>query len=137
MLGIAARHADIVGINGTLTAGAVDAEALQTMTAAAVDQKVEWVRDAAGRRMDDIEMSIRSFFVQVTKDRDSAADVLSRGLGFAPEDVLATPFALIGTTEQIVDDLLARRERWGFSYVLVGAADVDDFAPVVADLVGK
>jgi probable F420-dependent oxidoreductase len=137
MLGIAARHADIIGINGTLAAGAVDAEALQTMTAEAVDQKVGWVREAAGRRMDEIEMSIRSFFVQVTNDRSSAADVLSRGLGFEPDAVLATPFALIGTTDQIVDDLLLRRERWGFSYVLVGAADVDDFAPVVAELVGK
>jgi probable F420-dependent oxidoreductase len=137
MLGIAARHADIIGINGTLTAGAVDADALQTMTADAVDQKVGWVRDAAGRRMEEIEMSIRSFFVQVTRDRDAAADVLSRGLGFPPDAVLATPFALIGTTEQIIDDLLARRERWGFSYVLVGGADVDDFAPVVAELAGK
>jgi probable F420-dependent oxidoreductase len=137
MLGIAARYADIIGINGTLAAGAVDAEALQTMTAEAVDQKVGWVREAAGRRMDEIEMSIRSFFVQVTNDRGAAADVLSRGLGFEPEAVLATPFALIGTTDQIVDDLLLRRERWGFSYVLVGAADVDDFAPVVAELVGK
>jgi alkanesulfonate monooxygenase SsuD/methylene tetrahydromethanopterin reductase-like flavin-dependent oxidoreductase (luciferase family) len=107
------------------------------MTAAAVDQKVEWVREAAGRRMDEIEMSIRSFFVQVTKDRASAADAVARGLGFAAEAVLATPFALIGTAEQLVDDLLARRERWGFSYVIVGAADVDDFAPVVAELVGK
>jgi probable F420-dependent oxidoreductase len=137
MLGIAARHADIVGINGTLAAGAVDAEALQTMTAEAVDQKVGWVRQAAGPRMDEIEMSIRSFFVQVTNDRGSAADVLSRGLGFEPDAVLATPFALIGTTDQIIDDLLSRRDRWGFSYVLVGAADVDDFAPVVAELVGK
>jgi probable F420-dependent oxidoreductase len=137
MLGIAARHADIIGINGTLTAGTVDADALQTMTATAVDQKLGWVREAAGRRMDEIEMSIRSFFVQVTKDRNTAADVLASGLGFEREDVLATPFALIGTTGQIVDDLLARRDRWGFSYVLVGAADVDDFAPVVAELVGK
>jgi hypothetical protein len=87
--------------------------------------------------MDDIEMSIRSFFVQVTRDRNSAADVLSQGLGFERDDVLATPFALIGTTDQIVDDLLKRRDRWGFSYILVGAADVDDFAPVVAELVGK
>ncbi|MEY2433993.1 MAG: hypothetical protein QOC92_3718 [Acidimicrobiaceae bacterium] len=137
MLGIAARHADIVGINGTLTAGMVDAAALQTMTAGAVDQKVGWVKEAAGNRMDEIEMSIRSFFVQVTKDRSSAADVLSRGLGFEREDVLATPFALIGTAGQIVDDLLERRDRWGFSYVLVGAADVDDFAPIVAELAGK
>jgi hypothetical protein len=87
--------------------------------------------------MDEIEMSIRSFFVQITKDRDDAADALARGLGFAPDAVLATPFALIGTTDQIIDDLLARRERWGFSYILVGGADVDDFAPVVAELSGK
>jgi probable F420-dependent oxidoreductase len=137
MLGVAARHADIVGINGTMTAGTVGAEALGTMTGAAVDEKVGWVRDAAGARLDEIELSIRAVFVQVTEDRAAAADALSRGLGFAPDDVLVTPFVLIGTTDQIIDDLLERRERWGSSYVLVGAADVDDFAPVVAELHGK
>ena len=137
VLGIAARHADIVGINGTLASGAVDASVLRTMTAEAVDEKVGWVRTAAGPRVDEIEMSIRSFFVQITKDRVAAAEALAGGLGFPPEEVLATPFALIGTTDQIIDDLLARRDRWGFSYVLVGAADVDDFSPVVAELAGK
>jgi hypothetical protein len=33
--------------------------------------------------------------------------------------------------------LLARRERWGISYVIVGSDDVDSFAPVVAALAGK
>ena len=51
VLGIAAREADIVGINGTLTAGAVDPGALATMSAAAVDEKVAWVREAAGDRL--------------------------------------------------------------------------------------
>jgi hypothetical protein len=48
-----------------------------------------------------------------------------------------SPFALVGTTDQMIDDLLARRERWGFSYIIVGGEDVESFAPVVAALAGK
>jgi hypothetical protein len=48
-----------------------------------------------------------------------------------------SPFALVGPTSKIIDDLLERRERWGFSYVIVGAEDVESFAPVVAALNGK
>jgi hypothetical protein len=43
----------------------------------------------------------------------------------------------VGTTDQMIDDLLARRERWGFSYIIVGGEDVESFAPVVAALAGK
>ena len=50
--------------------------------------------------------------------------------------IAESPFALIGTPTQIVDDLRARRERWGFSYVIVGPAEIDDFAPVVQQLAG-
>ena len=48
-----------------------------------------------------------------------------------------TPFALVGPTSKLIENLLERRERWGFSYVIVGADDVDSFAPVVAALNGK
>ena len=48
----------------------------------------------------------------------------------------ASPFALVGPPEKLVDDLLERRERWGFSYVIVGQNDVEAFAPVVARLAG-
>jgi len=51
--------------------------------------------------------------------------------------VSSTPFALVGPPSKLVEDLLARRERWGFSYVIVGAEDVDTFAPVVAALAGS
>jgi hypothetical protein len=36
----------------------------------------------------------------------------------------------------MVEDLLRRRERWGFSYIVVGGDDVESFAPVVAELSG-
>ena len=54
-----------------------------------------------------------------------------------PALVAESPFALVGTPTQMIDDLLRRRERWGFSYVIVGAADVESFAPVVAELAGR
>ena len=136
VLSIAARHADIVGINGTMTAGAVGPEALASMTAAAVDEKVAIVVERAGERLAHIEMNVRAFFVSVTDDRRATAQAIAGSLTMPADDVLATPFALIGTQAQIIDDLRARRERWGFSYVIVGAEDIDTFAPVVAELAG-
>jgi probable F420-dependent oxidoreductase len=133
-LRIAAREADIVGVNATLTAGAISREALDSMSAEAVDAKVAIVREAAGGR--DIEMSVRTFFVAVTNDRNKAADDIAAMIGLQREAVLASPFALVGTARQIADDLLARRETWGFSYVLVGPENVEEFAPVVAELAG-
>ena len=54
-----------------------------------------------------------------------------------PAMIEETPFALVGTPEQMVDDLVARRDKWGFSYVIVGQEDLDSFAPVVSALSGR
>ena len=48
-----------------------------------------------------------------------------------------SPFALIGTPEQMIEDSLARPGEWGFSYLIVGADDIESFAPVVAALAGE
>ena len=53
-----------------------------------------------------------------------------------PEVALETPIAIVGTAEQMVDDLVARRERWQMSYVVVDDAAAEQFAPVVARLAG-
>lgn len=137
VLSYAARHADIVGINATMTAGHVGGEALSTMTAEAVDAKVDIVRQAAGARFDQIEMNIRTFLVNITDDRAAASQAIAEMVGFSAEQVTSTPFALVGPPSALVDDLLARRDRWGFSYIIVGQDDVDAFAPVVAELTGR
>jgi probable F420-dependent oxidoreductase len=136
VLSIAAREADIIGINGTLAAGAIGAEAIASMTAAAVDAKVDIVREAAGDRMSEIELNIRAFMVRVTDDRDAAIEQIAGFVQVDPALVVESPFALIGSPAQLVDELLRRRERWGFSYVIVGGDDVESFAPVVAELAG-
>jgi probable F420-dependent oxidoreductase len=138
VLRFAAREADIVGINATLTSGAVDGSTFASMTADAVDRKVDVVRDAATEagRLDDVEMNIRAFLVMVTDDVPSAVETLSQFTGAPAEVIEQSPFALVGPPERLIDLLRERRERWGFSYVIVGQDDVDAFAPVVAQLAG-
>ena len=137
VLSYAAREADIIGINGTLTAGVVGPEALETMTAESVDEKVAIVAAAGAHRINDIEMNIRTFFVKVTNDRAATVEGISSMFGVSKELIDASPFALIGSVEECIEQLLERRERWGFSYTIVGAENIDECAPIVAALRGK
>ena len=137
VLSYAAREADIIGINGTMTAGVVGPEALSTMTAESVDEKVAIVAAAGAHRINDIEMNIRTFFVKVTNDRAATVDGISSMFGVSKDMIDASPFALIGSVEECIEQLLERRERWGFGYTIVGAENIDECAPIVAALRGK
>jgi len=137
VLSIAAREADIVGINATMSAGVVGQHTFSTMTAESVDEKVAIVREAAGARFNDIEMNIRAFLVSITDDATQAASGIATMLGVEQQMVEQSPFALVGPTSKLIEDLLERRDRWGFTYIIVGAEDVDAFAPVVTALNGK
>ena len=136
VLRIAVREADIVGVNGSLHAGVVGPDALGTMTMEAVTERVGWVREFAGARIDEIELNIRAFFVSVTEDRASVVDGIASMLSVERSMVENSPFAFIGSVNSITEDLVRRREQLGFSYVIVGPDDIETFAPVVAALTG-
>lgn len=136
VLGIAAREADIVGINGTMTAGAVGPEALETMTRPAVLDRVGIIREAAGDRFDDIELNIRVFMVAVTERPEPMIDDLAKMLEVDPTLVRDSPFSLIGPTSALAEEIVRLREETGISYLIVGQDDVEAFAPVVAALAG-
>jgi probable F420-dependent oxidoreductase len=137
VLELAARQADIVGINASLHSGTIDQTTLATMTAESVDAKLAWVRAAAKGRRAFPELNVRVFLVEVTHDRAGALARLAQFTGFTAEELADSPFALVGPPEALAEDLLARRQRWGFSYVIVGADQVEAFAPVVAALAGR
>ena len=44
---------------------------------------------------------------------------------------------LVGTVQQLVEDLQARRERWGISSYVVFEPYMEAFAPVVAHLANR
>ena len=136
MLAIAAQEADIVGVNFDLRSGAFGPTTAASGTGTEVDKKVDIIRAAAGNRFADLELNVRVFVNVVTDDRDGLAEKLAPNFGVTPAEALDIPFALIGTAEQITETIRARRERWGFSYVIFGADDIDRMAPVVAALAG-
>jgi hypothetical protein len=94
-----------------------------------LDATIEWVRNAAGERAEDLELHALVQAVVVTEDRRAAAEGLAAQIETRPADILATPFLCLGTHEEMARHLLACRERWGISYFSV--RDVDAFAPVI------
>ena len=64
------------------------------------------------------------------------AEALAPSFGVSPEEALESGAALVGTEDEIAEQLHRRREKWGLSYVVVGDDNVDEFAPIVAKLAG-
>jgi len=136
VLTLAAREADIVGVNFSLAEGVVNPAVAVTGSAAATAEKIGWIRDAAGKRLDDLELNVTVFFSTVTDDRKAMAERIAPGFGLSPDDVLLSPHVLIGTVEQIVDDLQRHREEYGFSYIVFSGDVFEALAPVVKRLAG-
>ena len=137
VLGFAARNADIVGINANLRGGTPnDPSTAPSMNPASTDDKVGWVREAAGARFDDLEIQVLSGFVQITDDGAPIADMMAGFFETSPADVLDSPAVLVGTTDEMVESLQRRRDRWQMSYHVVPIEQLDAFAPVVAQLAG-
>lgn len=139
VLRFAAEQADIVAVNGDLRTGRVDDAVISSMSAEAVDAKLQWVTEAAAAagRLDAIELNVRVFMNAITEDVTGATDFIAKMANQPPEMVAESPFALVGPPAKLIDDLVARRERWGFSYVIVGQTELEAFAPVVAALAGS
>ena len=74
---------------------------------------------------------MRVHLAMVTDDRSAVIDELSPAFGLTAEEAAQTPHALIGSVEEICDQLLERRERWGISYLGMSRDQLEPFAPVV------
>jgi len=141
VLRLAGREADIVSIHRNLQGGVAGSwekeKAESGEFADIVGDRVAWVKEGAADRFPELELNAIILKAIFTKNRlDAAADV-GRANGLPAERVLASPHYLIGEREQIVDDLLRRRERWGMSYWTLVGGDVTEFGHVVTALAGK
>ena len=139
-LTLAGREADIVGLAPRILSGQRSDPASLTVAAAA--EKIEWVREAAGDRFDDLVFNVypSTWPIVITDDpRAEARKVIERLRGRNPADltedeVLESPHLFIGTVESLVDKLRMLRERLGITSFMTG--DIDELAPVVERLAG-
>jgi hypothetical protein len=94
------------------------------------------VKEAAGDRINDIELQMQVFVTAVTDDPAPIAENLSKAFGLPPEVVLQAPYFQLGTIDSIVENLQGLRERWGISYIAFQQDATAAVAPIVERLAG-
>ena len=142
MLRLAARHADIVGVNANLRSGEFDLETINDVLPDRFDAKLQWVREAAGDRFDQLELNVLIASAQITEGgpaTTAAIEATAQMFGQPAETVADVPMLLIGSPAEIADTLRRRRQRWGFNYMVLQAdnSDIGGFSAVISELEGE
>jgi len=141
MLELAAREADTVGLAPRILPGVRGDP--RSITVAATEEKIGWVREAAGDRFSQLEFNIYPSMspIIVTDHARAEAEALAARLeqrsGFAvsPDELLESPHIFIGSINGLAEKLVGLRERLGISSVMVG--EMDELAPLVERLAGS
>ena len=133
MLELAAREADIVAPLPAMGPGGGDFS-LAEMSVAAVEQKIDFIRQVAPDRFDQIELNSLTDVLNVTDNRQAAIESLSEEWEQDPRNWQESPFLLIGSVDKIADDIREYREVLGFTYFVLRDYMMDDFAPILARL---
>ena len=72
--------------------------------------------------------------VVVTDDAEAAAAEQARRIGMTVAELLATPFVLIGTVNEIVTAVAEHERRWGVTRFVVRSDALNPLAPVLTRL---
>ena len=145
LLTLAGREAQIVGLSPRLTKNAQGDPALDapSITLAATEEKIGWVRAAAGERFDEIEFNtyptggpmVLTDNAKAEAARRAEALAKSTGVEFTVEEILESPHVFIGSVKELTQKILGLREQLGINSFLFD--DMEAFAPIVEELAGR
>jgi probable F420-dependent oxidoreductase len=135
LLRIAARYAHVISLTGlgrTLEDGHRHSA---DWSVEAIDERVALIAQIAAERAP-VVLDALVQHVEITNDPGTVAARVARvAPGLTPNDVLAAPYALVGAVDELVEQLLAYRDRWGFTSYVVRADTIEAVTPVIARLV--
>jgi probable F420-dependent oxidoreductase len=139
-LELAARQAQIVGLAPRILSG--QRPDPRSITWAATEEKIGWVREAAGDRFDSLELNVypSQWPIVVTDDLPGEArKVIDRmkertGIEMTEQEIIDSPHIFIGSIDRFVEKFNELRERLGVNSFLVG--DLTALGPVVERLAG-
>ncbi|MEM7029593.1 MAG: TIGR03621 family F420-dependent LLM class oxidoreductase [Chloroflexota bacterium] len=139
MLRLAGREADIVGLlTSSVSTGTLSNDPTERL-AASVEEKLTWIKEGAGKRFSDIELSLCPTVIITTNREQHAQHFIDKNnwSDISVSDILEMPSVFIGSVDEIVEQMLQRRSHYGFSYYIVTDKEMEAFAPVVAQLANK
>ncbi len=143
LLTLAAREAQIVGLAPRLIQGDAPRVDARSLTAAATEEKIGWIREAAGDRFGDLELNTYPTGGPAVVTGSPRAEARRRadliraqtGTDLTVEEILDSPHIFIGTIDDLARKFTDLRERFGISSFLID--DLDTLAPVVEQLAGQ
>lgn len=131
----AGANADVVGLTGfgrTLADGHRHEARWRTHE---IEAQLRQVNDGAAERRDGPQLETLVQAVVVTDDAEAAVADRLPSTGLSVADLLATPFVLIGTEDEIVAAVAAHERRWGVTRFVVREDAVDALAPLLPRLI--
>src|SRR6266702_2515714 len=141
---VAGHEAQIVGLAPRIAKDTQGAPALDTpsITLAATEEKIGWVRAAAGERFDEIELNTYPTGGPMVLTNDAKGEAARRadklrertGVDLTVDEILESPHVFIGTVKELTRKMVELRERLGISSFLFD--DMEAFAPIVEELAG-
>jgi probable F420-dependent oxidoreductase len=143
LLALAAREAQIIGLAPRLVQGDPPRVDAWSLTAAATEEKIGWIREAAGGRFSELELNTYPAGGPMVVTNDPRAEARRRadrlreqtGVELTAEEILDSPHMFIGSVKELTRKFVELRERFGISSFLVD--DLDALAPVVEELAGR
>ncbi|MEV0222194.1 LLM class F420-dependent oxidoreductase [Streptomyces sp. NPDC050704] len=138
MLRLTAEHADIAAFPAARSVPGSTTGTLEALTAEAIDDRVAAYHRLAAGRPEPAELNLLLQMVIITEDRQAAVQPLLTHLPYLTEEqILELPIVLVGTLDQITEQVRAVRERYGFSYLTVLEPYMEAFGSVIAELRGE
>lgn len=133
---VAAAHADHVGLVGYSSGAATN-----DFSRPALERQVERLRELAGARFAELELHVLVQWHDLTDGRDDAAARAAEELEVTNVVALDSPYALLGTAEEIAEQIHGDARRFGITRWTIfgdrpGLAPAEAFGPVL-ELLGR
>jgi probable F420-dependent oxidoreductase len=143
LLTLAACEAQIIGLAPRLIQGDTPRADARSLTAAATEEKISWIREAAGDRFGELELNTYPTGGPAVVTGNPRAEARRRadhiraqtGTELTVEEILDSPHVFIGSIKDLTRKFTELRERFGISSFLID--DLDALAPVVEELAGQ
>ena len=149
VLSVAARHADIVQLMPSNRGGTTSLDPSQ-FSAPTIEEKIGWICDAAGSRVEEIELSAQLLESAVTdRPQEHLSDLADRIAGVVErmgggridlgrDDLRRSPIVAVGPLDDVCAQLVETRERYGISYFTAPIdARPEVLGPVIERLAGR
>jgi hypothetical protein len=140
LLGVAGKHADIVGIHYQIPGGSFRGDSIGESSLSKVKRRIEWVRESArkfGRNLGDIEYQMLFDYPEITDEPGPVYERWAKKWRISVDDVRECPHILVGSVEEIVDKLRMIRDETGISYMIFAPGNTELFDQIANDVMKK